>query len=68
MWSFRYAYTEAMKIKLSQDEYCGNAEEGLWNLLPGSFPDDLKWEMLVDVLREKVKVSLTRFLFSSSVR
>jgi len=61
IWSLRTAYTEAMKIKLAQDEYCANAENGLWNSLAAPFPDDLKWEMLVDVLRGKVKVSMTQF-------
>ncbi|KAF8969443.1 carbohydrate esterase family 9 protein [Flammula alnicola] len=57
MWSFRVAYTEAMKIKLSQDDYCAKAEEGLWDSLSGPFPEDVRWEMLVDVLRGKVKIS-----------
>ena len=68
MWSLRAAYTEAMKIKLSQDEYCANAENGLWNSLSGPFPDDLRWEMLVDVLRGRVKVSLIWFSLSFFVR
>lgn len=68
MWSLRTAYTEAMKIKLSQDEYCANAENDLWNSLSGPFPDDLRWEMLVDALRGKVKVSLIRFSLSFFVR
>ncbi|KAF9569103.1 carbohydrate esterase family 9 protein [Agrocybe pediades] len=57
MWSLRSAYTEAMKIKLSQDEYCAKAERGLWDSFVGPFPEDPKWEMLVDVLRGKVKIS-----------
>ena len=56
MWALRSAYTEAMKIKLSQDEYCAKAEAGLWEGMNGPFPEDIKWEMLVDVLRGKVKV------------
>jgi len=58
MWAFRSAYTEAMKIKLAQDEYCAIAESGLWDTLAAPFPEDPKWEMLVDVLRGKVKVDM----------
>ncbi|KAI0797030.1 hypothetical protein C8Q75DRAFT_796702 [Abortiporus biennis] len=58
LWSFRSAYDEARKIKNAQDAFCTKAEQGLWNELKGeSFPDDLKWEMLVDVLRGKVKIA-----------
>lgn len=57
IWAFRSAYNQAMKIKVSQDEYCRKAESGLWESLDGPFPDDFRWEMLVDVLRGKVKVS-----------
>jgi hypothetical protein len=58
MWSFRSAYAEALKIKQSQDEYCARAEGGLWDSLTEPFPEDLRWEMLVDVLRGKVKVMI----------
>ncbi|KAF8165543.1 hypothetical protein B0H34DRAFT_689508 [Crassisporium funariophilum] len=57
MWALRAAYNEAMKIKVSQDEYCAKAEAGFWDSIITPFPDDLKWEMLVDVLRGKVKIS-----------
>ena len=56
IWALRSAYNQAMKIKVSQDEYCKKAESGLWESLDGPFPIDLRWEMLVDVLRGKVKV------------
>ncbi|KAH9482556.1 hypothetical protein JR316_0004656 [Psilocybe cubensis] len=46
-----------MKIKLAQDEYCSKAEQGLWHTLGGPFPEDLRWEMLVEVLRGRVKIS-----------
>ena len=59
MWSYRSAYAEALQIKTAQDQYCTRAEEGLWDLLEGPFPDDPRWEMLVDVLRGKVKVNST---------
>ncbi|KAF9481821.1 hypothetical protein BDN70DRAFT_830235, partial [Pholiota conissans] len=57
MWSFRSAYAEALKIKQSQDEYCALAAGGLWDSLTGPFPEDFRLEMLVDVLRGKVKIS-----------
>ena len=57
IWALRSAYNQAIKIKISQDEYCRKAESGLWESLDGPFPDDFRWEMLVDVLRGKVKVS-----------
>ena len=55
IWALRSAYNQAMKIKVSQDEYCKKAESGLWESLDGPFPIDLRWEMLVVVLRGKVK-------------
>ncbi|KAF8530567.1 hypothetical protein BU17DRAFT_35761 [Hysterangium stoloniferum] len=54
-WALRTAYDEARKLKLKQDRFCAAAMAGKWNGL-GEFPDDLKWEALVDVLRGKVKV------------
>ena len=56
MWSFRSAYNKAKSIKAAQDLYCERAEAGLWDTLDYVFPEDLQWEMLVDVLRGKVKV------------
>ncbi|TFY55471.1 hypothetical protein EVG20_g9306 [Dentipellis fragilis] len=56
-WSFRSAYAEAQKIKGAQDAYCEKAQAGLWGSLSGQFPEDLKWEALVDVLRGRVKIS-----------
>ena len=57
MWALRSAYDEARKVKQQQDEFCVKAEAGLWEDIAGqSFPDNLKWEMLVDVLRGRVKV------------
>lgn len=56
-WSFRSAYDEARKVKVAQDEFCAKAESGLWDSLKDQeYLDDLKWEMLVDVLRGRVKV------------
>ena len=56
IWSMRSAYNEARKLKQAQDAYCQKANAGLWESLDGLFPEDLKWEMLVDVLRGRVKV------------
>ena len=54
--SFRSAYNEARKVKQAQDDYCLKAEMGLWEDIAGkSYPENLQWEMLVDVLRGRVK-------------
>lgn len=57
IWSLRFAYDEARQVKSTQDAFCQKAEAGLWESLDDDFPQDLKWEMLVDVLRGKVKVA-----------
>ncbi|KIJ15978.1 hypothetical protein PAXINDRAFT_99322 [Paxillus involutus ATCC 200175] len=54
-WSYREAYENARQIKTKQDGYCSKAIAGEWKGL-GDFPEDLKWEALVDVLRGRVKV------------
>jgi len=41
---------------MAQDLYCERAEAGLWDDLDPNFPEDLGSEVLVDVLRGKVKV------------
>jgi hypothetical protein len=57
IWAFRSAYNEARKVKQKQDAFCAKAEAGLWEDIAGQyFPDSLQWEMLVDVLRGRVKV------------
>ena len=48
-------YNTAYMIKKRQDEYCSQALAGQWKNI-GKFPEDLKWEALVDVLRGRVKV------------
>ncbi|EIN11328.1 composite domain of metallo-dependent hydrolase [Punctularia strigosozonata HHB-11173 SS5] len=55
LWGLRQAYNHARQIKEKQDAYCEKAFAGEWNGL-GEFPEDLQWEALVDVLRNKVKV------------
>jgi len=52
----RTAYTEASKLRDAQDAFCLKAASGQWAGL-GEFPDDLRWEALVDVLRGRVKVN-----------
>jgi len=56
VWALRSAYGQAQKIKKMQDDYCLKAEAGHWHALKDPFPEDLQWDMLVDVLRGKVKV------------
>ncbi|TDL29918.1 hypothetical protein BD410DRAFT_823894 [Rickenella mellea] len=57
-WAFRSAYNEARKIKEAQDDYCAKVEAGRWSELKGkTFPESFEWEMLVDVLRGRVKIS-----------
>ncbi|KAJ7131770.1 carbohydrate esterase family 9 protein [Mycena crocata] len=56
-WAFRQAYNTARLIKEKQDAYCAKALAGQWaELGDSSFPEDLQWEALVDVLRGRVKV------------
>lgn len=54
-WAFRQAYDEARKIKEKQDDYCAKVVTDQWKGL-GDFPEDLRLEALVDVLRGRVKV------------
>jgi len=56
VWALRSAYDQARKMKNMQDDYCLKAEAGHWHALKDPFPESLQWEMLVDVLRGKVKV------------
>ncbi|KAK0188101.1 carbohydrate esterase family 9 protein [Armillaria mellea] len=56
-WAFREAYNTASQIKRKQDAYCSKAMSGQWQGL-GEYPEDLKWEALVDVIRGHVKVNI----------
>ncbi|KAJ6522178.1 hypothetical protein DFH09DRAFT_1191798 [Mycena vulgaris] len=56
-WAFRQAYRAARKIRDAQDAFCARAEAGAWDG-KSAFPEDLKWEALVDVLRGRVKLSV----------
>jgi len=55
VWALRVAYTEAVKLVEAQNAFCAKAENGLWNLIDTPFPQDIKWESLVDVIRGRVK-------------
>ncbi|KAL1744952.1 hypothetical protein HDZ31DRAFT_37449 [Schizophyllum fasciatum] len=56
-WQFREAYNKARQIKNDQDDFCEAALAGRWNEVQNKpFPEELKWEALVDVLRGRVKV------------
>lgn len=55
IWAFREIYDKARQIKEQQDEYCTKALNSDWEGL-GTFPEELQYEALVDVLRGRVKV------------
>ncbi|KIJ40898.1 hypothetical protein M422DRAFT_75681 [Sphaerobolus stellatus SS14] len=55
IWALRDAYKHGQELVRKQDEYCSAATKGIWDGL-GSFPEDLQWEALADVIRGKVKV------------
>ncbi|KAG1742007.1 hypothetical protein EDB19DRAFT_2038647 [Suillus lakei] len=58
-WNFRAAYDSARKLRDAQDAFCANAESDSWDDLAGkTFPEDLQWESLVDVLRGRVKLAV----------
>lgn len=51
------SYETARKIKVEQDAYCSKALAGEWSAIKGqSFPENLQWESLVEILRGRVKV------------
>ena len=49
------SYNDARILKEKQDTFCDKVNADKWDGL-GEFPDDLKLEALVDVLRGRVKV------------
>jgi hypothetical protein len=58
-WNFRAAYDSARKLRDAQDDFCAKVESDSWDELAGkTFPEDLQWESLVDVLRGRVKLSV----------
>lgn len=54
VWAQRSIYNEARILRDKQDEYCAKVDAGV--VVSEPFPDDLRLEALVDVLRGKVKV------------
>lgn len=53
-------YDTARQLKEKQDAFCHKAHVGDWDSIGSqSFPEDLQWEALVDVLRGRVKVRLS---------
>jgi hypothetical protein len=57
-WALRAAYSEAVKIVEAQNAFCAKAEIGFWNQINTPFPQDIKWESLVDVIRGRVKACI----------
>lgn len=57
VWAFREIYEKARQIMVEQDEYCSKALTDDWENL-GTFPEELQYEALVDVLRGRVKVQV----------
>ncbi|KAF9076825.1 hypothetical protein BDP27DRAFT_1312651 [Rhodocollybia butyracea] len=57
MWSLRSAYHEARLVMQAQDAFCAKAETGIWDDSRAQVPDDFQWDLLLDVLRGKVKVT-----------
>lgn len=57
VWALREVYDKAWQMKQKQDEYCEKALANDWEGL-GAFPEELRWEALVDVLRGRVKVKM----------
>jgi hypothetical protein len=60
-WAFRAVYEKARQMRDAQDTFCTAVEKGRWDRLTDGivgahFPETLETEMLVDVLRGKVKV------------
>ena len=54
-----FSYNKAREIKATQDQYCNSVLGGDWaTLINSPFPEDLRWEALVDVLRGRVKVQV----------
>ncbi|CAK5275497.1 unnamed protein product [Mycena citricolor] len=55
IWTLRAAYNEARAVKVAQDQFCSQVEAGLWD--GSEFPEKTGYDILVDVLRGKVKVT-----------
>ncbi|KAJ7068447.1 hypothetical protein C8F01DRAFT_1118223 [Mycena amicta] len=57
IWSLRSAYAEARHLMTLQENYCAEAEARPRSESMKAFPEDIRLDILVDVLRGKVKVS-----------
>lgn len=60
MWALRSAFNQARVLKKQQDVYCAKAESGLWGSIDSKFPENKDLGLLVDVLRERVKVPVLK--------
>ena len=61
MWALRAAFAMARGFRDAQDAFCAQAEAGLWDEIQSqAYPEDYRWEVLVDVLRGRAKVSCLR--------
>lgn len=60
-------YAQARNIKEEQDRFCNNVLNGNWQLASSRFPEELKWEALVDVLRGRAKVIKSVFGYTSFI-
>ena len=56
MWALRSAFNQARTLRFQQDAYCAKAEAGLWGSIDDQFPESKESDLLIDVLRGKVKV------------
>ncbi|CAJ0756898.1 15122_t:CDS:10, partial [Entrophospora sp. SA101] len=58
-WLFRRSFSEALKIKQSQDNWCNSARRlGGSEQLSTNFPEDLKYESLIALLRGDAKLNV----------
>jgi hypothetical protein len=60
IWALRSAFNQARAAKDLQDVYCAKAESGLWGSIDSQFPENKELELLVDVLRGRVKVPVLK--------
>ena len=61
VWALRAAFAMARGYRDAQDALCARAEAGLWDEAAAQvYPEDYRWESLVDVLRGRVKVGSAR--------
>ena len=67
VWALRAAFAMARGYRDAQDAFCARAEAGLWDEIgTEAYPEDYRWESLVDVLRGRVKVGGPRVSWMGS--